>query len=142
MPNKQQSLTREEVREIDRHVGSRLRTRRIMMEHSQTYLADQVGLSFQQFQKYEKGANRISASKLHDFARLLDVPVSYFFDDMPSDMKAASQAFAAAIGAEENPFRDPQVREFVAAYQGLASAGLRRAVFQAVKAAARQYRAG
>jgi transcriptional regulator with XRE-family HTH domain len=56
-------LTKEEVREIDSHVGSRLRYRRIMMDYSQTYLADQVGLSFQQFQKYEKGTNRISASK-------------------------------------------------------------------------------
>jgi len=139
MQNKQSSLTREEVREIDRHVGRRLRYRRIMMDYSQTFLADQVGLSFQQFQKYEKGANRISASKLYDFAHLLDVPVSFFFDDMPGDMKAASQASTPAIGADENPFEDPEVRAFVQAYQSLSSAGLRRAVFQAVKATARQH---
>lgn len=142
MSDKLNALTREEVRDIDRHVGSRLRLRRIMMDYSQTFLADQVGLSFQQFQKYEKGANRISASKLHDFARLLDVPVSFFFDDMPGDMKAASQATDPAINADENPFEDPEVRAFITAYQGLANIGLRRAVFQAVKATARQFKAG
>jgi transcriptional regulator with XRE-family HTH domain len=138
MQNMQQSLTREDVQEIDRHVGRRLRYRRIMMDFSQTYLADKVGLSFQQFQKYEKGANRISASKLHDFAVLLDVPVSFFFDDMPGDMKAASLATAPAIDADENPFKDPQVRAFVQAYQALPGIGLRRAIYQAVKAVARQ----
>ncbi|PPR22465.1 MAG: hypothetical protein CFH40_01326 [Alphaproteobacteria bacterium MarineAlpha10_Bin3] len=141
MQNKQQSMTREEVREIDSHVGRRLRLRRITMDFSQTYLADQVGLSFQQFQKYEKGANRISASKLHDFARLLDVPVSFFFDDMPGDMKAASLADTPSIDADENPFEDPQIRAFVQAYQSLPGAGLRRAIFQAVKAVARQNQA-
>jgi transcriptional regulator with XRE-family HTH domain len=141
MQNKQPLLTREEVREIDRHVGRRLRYRRIMMDHSQMFLADQVGLSFQQFQKYEKGANRISASKLHDFARLLDVPVSFFFDDMPADMKAAALASTPSIDADENPFANPEVRAFVQAYQGIANIGLRRAVFQAVKATARQHQA-
>lgn len=142
MQNMQQSLTRDEVREIDRHVGRRLRYRRIMMDYSQTHLADQVGLSFQQFQKYEKGANRISASKLHDFARLLDVPVSFFFDDMPGEMKAVSQATAPAIDADENPFQDPEVREFVEAYQKHSNPTFRRAIFQAVKAIARQHKAG
>ena len=142
MQNKQQLMTPEEVREIDCHVGRRLRLRRITMDYSQTYLADQVGLSFQQFQKYEKGANRISASKLHDFARLLDVPVSFFFDEMPDEMKAASLADTPSIDADENPFEDQQIRAFVEAYQGLPGTGLRRAIFQAVKAVARQNQPG
>ena len=69
MPAKRNKLTKEEIREIDRHVGGRLRYRRVTMDYSQTYIAERVGLSFQQFQKYEKGANRISASKLHEFAK-------------------------------------------------------------------------
>ncbi|NKB60379.1 MAG: helix-turn-helix domain-containing protein [Alphaproteobacteria bacterium] len=137
MPEQPNKLTKEEVREIDRHVGSRLRYRRIMMDYSQTYLADQVGLSFQQFQKYEKGTNRISASKLHEFARLLDVPVSFFFDDMPTDMKAASQATPPVITADDNPFDEPEVQEFVKTYRLIPDAAVRRAIFLAVKAVAR-----
>ena len=130
-------LTKDEVREIDRHVGSRLRYRRIMMDHSQTYLAERVGLSFQQFQKYEKGTNRISASKLHEFAKLLDVPVSFFFDDMPSDMKAAAQATPPSITPDENPFDEPEVQDFVKAYWAIPDAAVRRSIFLAVKAVAR-----
>ena len=130
-------LTKDEVREIDRHVGSRLRYRRIMMDYSQTYLAERVGLSFQQFQKYEKGTNRISASKLHEFAKLLDVPVSFFFDDMPSDMKAAAQATPPSITPDENPFDEPEVQDFVKAYWAIPDAAVRRSIFLAVKAVAR-----
>ena len=107
------------------------------MDYSQTYLADKVGLSFQQFQKYEKGANRISASKLHEFARLLDVPVSFFFDDMPPEMKAAGRARTPAISSDENPFDRPQVQEFVRAYRQIGDPSVRKAVFQAVKAISR-----
>lgn len=107
------------------------------MDYSQTYLADQVGLSFQQFQKYEKGTNRISASKLHEFAKLLDVPVSFFFDDMPKEMKAAAQATQPTITPDENPFDEPEVQEFVKAYREIPDAGVRRAIFLAVKAVAR-----
>jgi transcriptional regulator with XRE-family HTH domain len=137
MPAQHNKLTKEEVREIDRHVGSRLRYRRIMMDYSQTFLAERVGLSFQQFQKYEKGTNRISASKLHEFARLLDIPVSFFFDDMPMDMKAAAQATPPTITPDENPFNEPEVQEFVKAYRKIPDPVVRRSIFLAVKAVAR-----
>ena len=137
MPAQHNKLTKEEVREIDRHVGSRLRYRRIMMDFSQTFLAERVGLSFQQFQKYEKGTNRISASKLHEFARLLDIPVSFFFDDMPMDMKAAAQATPPTITPDENPFNEPEVQEFVKAYRKIPDPVVRRSIFLAVKAVAR-----
>ena len=137
MPAQHNKLTKDEVREIDRHVGSRLRYRRIMMDYSQTYLAERVGLSFQQFQKYEKGTNRISASKLHEFAKLLDVPVSFFFDDMPSDMKAAAQATPPSITPDENPFGESEVQEFVKAYRAIPDAAVRRSIFLSVKAVAR-----
>ena len=67
---------------VDIHVGQQMRLRRVLLGLSQQRLADCLGLSFQQVQKYEKGANRLSASRLHDLARLLDVPVSYFFDEL------------------------------------------------------------
>ena len=67
---------------IDIHVGSRVRLRRNMLGLSQEKLGGAIGLTFQQVQKYERGANRIGASRLHDLSRVLDVPVSFFFDDM------------------------------------------------------------
>ena len=68
---------------IDRHVGSRVRMRRMLAGVSQEKLGDGLGLTFQQVQKYEKGSNRISASRLQQIARLLDVPVSFFFEGAP-----------------------------------------------------------
>jgi transcriptional regulator with XRE-family HTH domain len=65
---------------IDKHVGGRVPMRRLMLEMSQTQLADGLGLTFQQVQKYEKGANRIGASRLQHISRILQVPVPYFFD--------------------------------------------------------------
>src|SRR5256886_11431737 len=67
---------------IDVHVGSRVRLRRNMLGLSQEKLGEAIGLTFQQVQKYERGANRIGASSLHDLSRVLDVPVSFFFADI------------------------------------------------------------
>ncbi|MBI08749.1 MAG: transcriptional regulator [Rhodospirillaceae bacterium] len=137
MPAQRNKLTKEEIREIDRHVGGRLRYQRVAMDYSQTYIAERVGLSFQQFQKYEKGTNRISASKLHEFSKLLDVPVSFFFDEMPDYMKAAAQATPPSITPHENPFDEPKVQEFVKAYRAIPDATVRRSIFLTVKAIAR-----
>src|SRR3954468_15383406 len=68
---------------IDRHVGSRVRMRRMMIGMSQERLGDALGLTFQQVQKYEKGTNRIGASRLQQIAEILQVPVSYFFEGSP-----------------------------------------------------------
>lgn len=68
---------------IDRHVGSRLRMRRVLMGMSQEKLGDQLGVTFQQVQKYEKGMNRIGASRLQHASRALEVPVEFFFRDAP-----------------------------------------------------------
>ena len=67
---------------IDKHVGSRVRMRRMMLSMSQEKLGDALGLTFQQVQKYEKGANRVSSSRLVDLSNALDVLVPYFFEDM------------------------------------------------------------
>ena len=69
--------------EVDVHVGSRMRQRRKMLNVSQEKLADALGLTFQQVQKYERGFNRISASKLFDAAHFLQAPITYFFEGLP-----------------------------------------------------------
>lgn len=78
---------------MDEHVGARLRLRRGLIGLSQEKLAEAIGLTFQQIQKYERGTNRISAGRLHDLSRILDVPVSYFFDSFAG---GAAQALPAA----------------------------------------------
>lgn len=68
---------------IDVHVGSRIRLRRMMLEISQEKLGDALGITFQQVQKYEKGSNRVGASRLQEIARALDIGVGFFFEDAP-----------------------------------------------------------
>jgi transcriptional regulator with XRE-family HTH domain len=86
---------------IDRHVGSRVRMRRIMLGMSQEKLGDALGLTFQQVQKYEKGINRIGASRLQQISQTLDVPPSYFFEGAPS-VGAASVTEQGFTGVAED----------------------------------------
>ena len=87
----------------DKYVGNRVRTRRMMLGMSQTNLGDALGLTFQQVQKYEKGENRISASRLQQAAHALQVPVSFFFeggpklDNIAGDVSAPSPAYVSAF---------------------------------------------
>jgi transcriptional regulator with XRE-family HTH domain len=69
---------------VDKHVGSRVRMRRLMLKMSQTKLGDALGLTFQQVQKYEKGTNRIGASRLQHMSQILQVPVPFFFEGAPT----------------------------------------------------------
>lgn len=69
---------------VDTHIGQKLRARRILLGLSQTALADAAGISFQQVQKYEKGSNRVGASRLQQFSEALGVPPSYFFEGVPT----------------------------------------------------------
>jgi transcriptional regulator with XRE-family HTH domain len=75
----------------DRHVGARVRMRRMMLGMSQTKLGDAIGLTFQQVQKYEKGTNRIGAGRLQQIAHILQVPVSFFFEGLPLPSEAPSE---------------------------------------------------
>lgn len=77
---------------IDTHVGSRVRLRRMLIGMSQERLGEQMGLTFQQIQKYEKGVNRIGASRLLNLSQILDVPVQFFFDGAPIDGDEATGA--------------------------------------------------
>ena len=75
----------------DKHVGARVRIRRLMLGMSQTKLGEAVGLTFQQIHKYEKGTNRIGASRLQQIAHVLQVPVSFFFEGLPLPSDASSE---------------------------------------------------
>ena len=99
--------------QIDVHVGGRVRLRRMLVGMSQEKLGELLGLTFQQVQKYEKGANRIGAGRLYQIARFLDVPVQFFFDDMP-------QSAAPAKSSEvRQPDLAPLIMDYVTSVEGL-----------------------
>jgi transcriptional regulator with XRE-family HTH domain len=97
----------------DKHVGARVRMRRMMLSMSQEKLGDALGLTFQQVQKYEKGANRIGASRLQQIAHILQVPVSFFFDGAPNAPGQAHDGFSEAPSPA-------YVSDFLATSDGLA----------------------
>ena len=77
------------TQDIDRHVGARIRERRIMLGLTQQQLADLIGVTYQQAHKYERGINRVSAGRLFEIARVLSVPVSYFFENLDTQGERA-----------------------------------------------------
>src|SRR5579862_7055757 len=118
---------------VDVQVGSRVRLRRNMLGLSQEKLGEAIGLTFQQVQKYERGANRIGASRLHELSRVLDVPVSFFFDDVdPVRAPAIPGGFAEppAEGFESDPLRKRETIELVEAYYAIEDAAVRRRLFE------------
>jgi transcriptional regulator with XRE-family HTH domain len=84
---------------IDKHVGSRVRMRRVLVGLSQERLGESLGVTFQQVQKYEKGTNRIGASRLQQISHVLGVPVSFFFEDVPAEA-APAQGFNDNAGSD------------------------------------------
>ena len=93
---------------IDIYVGNRVRQRRSLLGMSQTTVATAVGLTFQQIQKYERGLNRVSASRLYEFAAVLDVPVTYFFEELP-DNAAPASARKRRLGADREIHPDTEL---------------------------------
>jgi transcriptional regulator with XRE-family HTH domain len=111
----------------DKHVGNRVRMRRVMLGFSQEKLADALGLTFQQVQKYEKGSNRVSASRLRQIAQILQVPESFFFDGGPTvaaqsrlDGKSASPSYVNSFLASTDGLA------LVKAFTAIKDAKLRR----------------
>jgi len=129
---------------IDVHVGARVRLRRTLMGMSQEKLGEAIGLTFQQVQKYERGANRVGASRLFDLSRVLDVPVSFFFDDMPDGVSKQSPRLINAGLADdpgEVPSADPMTKretlELVRAYYRINDPLVRRRIFDLAKVLAK-----
>jgi transcriptional regulator with XRE-family HTH domain len=123
---------------IDAHVGTRVRLRRMLLGMSQEKLGEHLGLTFQQVQKYEKGVNRIGASRLFDLSRVLGVPVQFFYDEAPAELIDAP----AAPGFAERP-TESYVIEFLSTREGLelnkafvkiADSRVRRTVVELVRA--------
>lgn len=119
---------------VDIHVGDRLRARRTLLGLTQEMLADAVDLTFQQIQKYERGANRIGASKLFQFAQILGISVAYFFDDLDDRLGDPAAGYQVGMGYKDNspPERDKMNRretlELVRAYYQINDVEKRKAL--------------
>jgi transcriptional regulator with XRE-family HTH domain len=121
-------------RPIDVFVGNRVRLRRTLLGLSQETLGKAVGLTFQQIQKYERGANRIGASRLYEFGRILDVPISYFFEEMPDEIrKADPDDREIAVETEDDSLSERETLELVRAYYRIHSPEKRKALFEVIK---------
>jgi transcriptional regulator with XRE-family HTH domain len=100
-------MTKRDPNFVDRHVGNRVRMRRLLVGMSQEKLGELLGITFQQVQKYEKGSNRVSASRLYQISRVLGVPVQFFYDELKEDDGpsgfAESEGADAIAGALQSP---------------------------------------
>ncbi len=105
-------MTKKSPNPIDKHVGSRVRMRRMMISMSQEKLGEKLGITFQQIQKYEKGTNRVGASRLQQIANVLGVPVGFFFEGAPN--------VDASTGGFSESASPAYVSDFLATSDGLA----------------------
>ncbi len=105
---------------IDVHVGARVRQRRVLLGMNQTKLGDALGLSFQQVQKYERGTNQISASKLFKLSQVLEVSIEHFFEDIPAEVAAS-------------PMITQETLKLVRAYYEIEDAKIRKRVYELTK---------
>ena len=128
---------------IDVHVGSRIRTRRGLLGMSQKDLGAKVALTFQQIQKYERGANRIGSGRLFEFSKILGVPISYFFDEMSPDLH--SYAEKGAKKGESLPASAPNAEimetretlELVRTFHAISDPTVRQRFIELMREAAR-----
>lgn len=117
-------------RPVDIHVGRKLRERRIHLGLSQEKVGEGVGLTFQQIQKYERGANRIGASRLWQFVKLLDVPIGYFFEGLDKPKRGPKSKLDRALEKRET-------LELIRNYTSIKNAKARKQIYQLVKTMAK-----
>jgi len=124
---------------IDVHVGSRLRERRKFLNMSQGKIGNNLGLTFQQIQKYEKGANRIGSSRIFKLSKMLNVPVKYFFEDMPENVEQHARNYS--LDNPETFDQDRLVRretlELVLNYYLIKDPKVRKGLFTLIKSIAK-----
>lgn len=124
---------------IDVHVGQRIRQRRTLLGLSQEKLGEAIGLTFQQVQKYERGANRVSSSRLFDLSEILGVTVSYFFEEMPGDVQKRSPANLIGVANpapteyEQDPMMRRETLELTRAYYKISEGPARKRLLDLVK---------
>lgn len=123
-----------EASSVDAHVGQRVRQRRTILGMSQTMLGEALGLTFQQIQKYERGSNRVGASRLFELCRVLGVPLGYFFEGLEPD---ATPIPASSIPDEMKANADPLSRretlELVRAFDRIQDPALRRKLYDLIR---------
>ncbi len=112
--------------DIDQHVGERIRQRRILLGYTQEQLAETLGISYQQIQKYETGANRVSAGRLFQISKHLDVPVGHFFDGISDELAGEGQSVAG-----DGSYR--RIIELVRHFQSIEDPAVRNSVLSLVK---------
>lgn len=138
---KRQRRTKGRPTGTDIHVGQRVKARRIELGMSQTDLGKLIGITFQQLQKNERGVNRFSASRLHETARALDVPVAYFFEGLPQSAPPVSKRDARNLvplpSQTDDPERKHETQEMVRAYYGIRDRKVRQQIVGTMRALAR-----
>ncbi len=124
---------------IDKHVGQQLRSRRSLLGLSQEKLADSIGVTFQQVQKYERGANRISASRLFSFSKILDVSIDYFYEGLPDNSDntdSTTEPEQKALnknGLPEDLLSQKETIHLLRAYYSVDSESKRKVILKLVK---------
>ena len=131
---KKQKKTRGKPNNVDIHVGNRVRQRRTLLGLSQEKLAAALDLTFQQVQKYERGANRIGAGRLFQLSRALDVPVTYFFDELDGgEARADGLAEPPAAPYDSDPMSQRETLLLVRAYYSIPDPAVRRRMLDLMK---------
>lgn len=134
---RKQRKTRGKPTYIDVHVGQRVRQRRTLLGYSQERLADALNLTFQQVQKYERGANRVGAGRLYELSHALDVPVNYFFEELPDAPEGAASGPAMQEAAQRQYDADPMAQRetllLVRAYYDINDPAVRRRVLDLIR---------
>lgn len=126
---------------VDVHVGQRLRVRRSLLGLSQEKLAEAIGLTFQQVQKYEKGMNRISAGRLFQFSKILEVPISYFYENLAEQASNKSSAFALSDNEQEgflssDLMQNKETLDLIRLYYSIPDVNMRKDIFRFIKSMA------
>ncbi|HEX8164373.1 MAG TPA: helix-turn-helix transcriptional regulator [Beijerinckiaceae bacterium] len=119
---------------VDRHVGSRVRMRRMLVGMSQEKLGEALGITFQQIQKYEKGTNRIGASRLHQIARVLSVPVEFFYEGAPQIGTVQGFAEAPSSGYVADFLTTSEGLELIKAFIAIKDSKIRRKLVDLARA--------
>ena len=130
---------------VDVHVGNRIRLRRTLLGYSQQFMARKLGLTFQQIQKYEKGCNRVGASRLWDISRVLKVSMDFFFEDMDKDVEYQSPMMRSMPDEEGylmlneevdqielDPMKKKETMELVRAYYRITNRALAKQLFDLI----------
>ena len=139
---RKQRKTRGKPTYVDVHVGQKVKQRRSLLGYSQERLASALDLTFQQVQKYERGANRVGAGRLYELAKALDVPVTYFFEDMP-DVEGSTSTPAALVEEtreryDSDPLTSRETLTLVRSYYGITDPAVRRRLLDLIRAISNQ----